>query len=97
MPATAIYVLTIERFRGITSLKRKPSLGVNVIFGSDVGGIRPPAFRRTSKSGSDFGRRAPVGPERSTALLMGDLIVIFESEGQFLGDIIATVDKPVGR
>lgn len=30
MPAPAICALTIERFRGITSLKRKPSLSVNV-------------------------------------------------------------------
>jgi len=28
---------------------------------------------------------------------MDDLIVIFESEGQFLGEMIATFDKPVGR
>jgi len=36
-PAPAIYALTIERFRGITSLKWKPSRGVNVIIGgSDV-------------------------------------------------------------
>ena len=32
-PAAAIYALTIERFRGITSLKWKPSRGVNVILG----------------------------------------------------------------
>jgi hypothetical protein len=37
-PAPAIYALTIERFRGITSLKWKPSRGVNfIIGGSDVG------------------------------------------------------------
>jgi putative ATP-dependent endonuclease of OLD family len=37
-PAAAIYALTIERFRGITSLKWKPSRGVNVILGGgDVG------------------------------------------------------------
>jgi len=37
-PAPAIYALTIERFRGITSLKWKPSRGVNVILGGgDVG------------------------------------------------------------
>jgi len=37
-PAAAIYTLTIERFRGITSLKWKPSRGVNVILGGgDVG------------------------------------------------------------
>src|SRR5258708_1722703 len=37
-PAPAIYALTIERFRGITSLKWKPSRGVNAIIGgSDVG------------------------------------------------------------
>lgn len=37
-PATTIYALTIERFRGITSLKWKPSRGVNVILGGgDVG------------------------------------------------------------
>jgi putative ATP-dependent endonuclease of OLD family len=37
-PAPAIYALTIERFRGITSLKWKRSRGVNVIIGgSDVG------------------------------------------------------------
>jgi putative ATP-dependent endonuclease of the OLD family len=36
--APAIYALTIERFRGITSLKWKPSRGVNVILGGgDVG------------------------------------------------------------
>ena len=40
-PAPAIYALTIERFRGITSLKWKPSRGVNVIIGgSDVGNNR---------------------------------------------------------
>ena len=32
-PAPATYALTIERFRGITSLKWKPSRGVNVIIG----------------------------------------------------------------
>ena len=38
LPAAAIYALTIERFRGITSLKWKPSRGVNVILGGgDVG------------------------------------------------------------
>ena len=37
-PAPTIYALTIERFRGITSLKWKPSRGVNVILGGgDVG------------------------------------------------------------
>jgi putative ATP-dependent endonuclease of OLD family len=37
-PAAAIYALTIEHFRGITSLKWKPSRGVNVILGGgDVG------------------------------------------------------------
>lgn len=37
-PAATIYALTIERFRGITSLKWKPSRGVNVILGGgDVG------------------------------------------------------------
>ncbi len=37
-PAPAIYTLTIERFRGITSLTWKPSRGVNVILGGgDVG------------------------------------------------------------
>jgi putative ATP-dependent endonuclease of OLD family len=37
-PAAAIYALTIERFRGVTSLKWKPSRGVNVILGGgDVG------------------------------------------------------------
>jgi putative ATP-dependent endonuclease of OLD family len=37
-PASAIYALTIERFRGITSLKWQPSRGVNVILGGgDVG------------------------------------------------------------
>jgi putative ATP-dependent endonuclease of OLD family len=37
-PVPAIYALTIEQFRGITSLKWKPSRGVNVIIGgSDVG------------------------------------------------------------
>jgi hypothetical protein len=37
-PAPAIYALTIERFRGLTSLKWKPSRGVNVILGGgDVG------------------------------------------------------------
>jgi putative ATP-dependent endonuclease of OLD family len=37
-PAAAIYALTIERFRGITSLKWKPSRGVNVVLGGgDVG------------------------------------------------------------
>jgi len=37
-PAAAVYALTIERFRGITSLKWKPSRGVNVILGGgDVG------------------------------------------------------------
>lgn len=38
LPAPTIYALTIERFRGITSLKWKPSRGVNVILGGgDVG------------------------------------------------------------
>jgi hypothetical protein len=38
LPAPAIYALTIERFRGITSLNWKPSRGVNVILGGgDVG------------------------------------------------------------
>ena len=37
-PAAAIYALTIERFRGITSLTWKPARGVNVILGGgDVG------------------------------------------------------------
>lgn len=37
-PALAIYALTIERFRGITTLRWKPSRGVNVILGGgDVG------------------------------------------------------------
>jgi predicted ATP-dependent endonuclease of OLD family len=37
-PAPAICALTIARFRGITSLKWKPSRGVNVILGGgDVG------------------------------------------------------------
>jgi putative ATP-dependent endonuclease of OLD family len=37
-PAAAIYALTIERFRGITSLKWKPSRRVNAILGGgDVG------------------------------------------------------------
>jgi len=37
-PAPSIYALTIERFRGITSLKWQPSRGVNVILGGgDVG------------------------------------------------------------
>jgi putative ATP-dependent endonuclease of the OLD family len=37
-PAPAIYALTIERFRGITALRWKPSRGVNVILGGgDVG------------------------------------------------------------
>ena len=37
-PAPTIYAITIERFRGITSLKWKPSRGVNVILGGgDVG------------------------------------------------------------
>jgi len=37
-PAPTIYTLTIERFRGITSLKWKPSGGVSVILGGgDVG------------------------------------------------------------
>jgi putative ATP-dependent endonuclease of OLD family len=37
-PAAAIYALTVERFGGITSLKWKPSRGVNVILGGgDVG------------------------------------------------------------
>jgi putative ATP-dependent endonuclease of OLD family len=37
-PAAAIYSLAIERFRGITSLRWKPSRGVNVILGGgDVG------------------------------------------------------------
>ena len=36
--APAIYVPTVERFRGIASLKWKPSRGVNVILGGgDVG------------------------------------------------------------
>ncbi|QSR85305.1 AAA family ATPase [Methylacidimicrobium sp. B4] len=36
--APTIYALTVERFRGITSLKWKPSRGVNVILGGgDVG------------------------------------------------------------
>ena len=34
-PAPTIYALTIERFRGIRSLKWKPSRGVNVILGGD--------------------------------------------------------------
>jgi putative ATP-dependent endonuclease of OLD family len=37
-PAPAIYALSIERFRGITSLRWKPSCGVNIILGGgDVG------------------------------------------------------------
>jgi putative ATP-dependent endonuclease of OLD family len=37
-PAPAIYALTIERFRGITSFTWKPSIGVNMILGGgDVG------------------------------------------------------------
>jgi AAA domain len=37
-PASAIYALNIERFRGITTLRWKPSRGVNVILGGgDVG------------------------------------------------------------
>jgi hypothetical protein len=32
-PAAATYVLTIERFRGVTSLRWKPSRDVNVILG----------------------------------------------------------------
>jgi putative ATP-dependent endonuclease of OLD family len=45
-PAPATYALAIERFRGITSLKWKPSRGVNVIIGgSDVG-----AAKSTAKS-----------------------------------------------
>jgi len=37
-PAVTIYALIIERFRGITSLKWKPSRGVNVILGGgDIG------------------------------------------------------------
>lgn len=37
-PAAAIYALTIERFRGIASLKWKPSRGVNVILGGGDAG-----------------------------------------------------------
>jgi recombinational DNA repair ATPase RecF len=52
-PAPAIYALTIERFRGITSLKWKPSRGVNVIIGgSDVGKTTYPERRSSSERSS---------------------------------------------
>jgi hypothetical protein len=47
--APKIYVLTTERFRGITSLTWQPSRGVNVILGgSDVGKTRSSKPSRSS-------------------------------------------------
>ena len=44
-PAPAIYALTIERFRGITSLKWKPSCAVNAIIGgSGLPSVAIPVF-----------------------------------------------------
>jgi hypothetical protein len=49
--APKIYVLTTERFRGITSLTWQPSRGVNVILGdSDVGKTRSSAPLESSQS-----------------------------------------------